>query len=309
MDWIFPIKWQLAPIGVCLFFVLSGFCVELGYGTKEVKVSYFIRKRIIKLYPIYAFTMLIGLGLAIVGHKEFCSIAIDLLLNSVLLQTLIPSFQSLNGIAWYVATISWLYLIYALVLRKLNSPTLITAMLIYMVLLDLLRPHVDAYGQTLWFYTFSPYSRVVEFCMGVLGARIFHNTKNTKLSQKQMVMLEGGIISAIVVYVLIDNDIRAHIWILSILYTMAFYVFSFQEGAISKFFSGKIFSCLSPYSYAFYMIHGLCYIFFMALLDVREKNYSILNITTVLLSIITAVVASYTIKYYDEKIQKKIKNI
>ncbi len=57
------------------------------------------------------------------------------------------------------------------------------------------------------------------------------------------------------------------------------------------------------------MIHGLCYIFFMTLLDVREKNYSILNITTVLLSIVTAVVASYTIKYYDGKIQKKIKNI
>lgn len=55
---------HLGGVAVTAFFILSGFCIYLGYGckfSKLTKESYFdfLKKRIIKIYPLYFVTICI----------------------------------------------------------------------------------------------------------------------------------------------------------------------------------------------------------------------------------------------------------
>lgn len=69
-----------------------------------------------------------------------------------------------------------------------------------------------------------------------------------------------------------------------------------------------VFCLLSPYTYSFYMIHGICYIFYMALFQVRERSFNEINIICIILSVLTAIVSAYILNNFNNRIISKLSN-
>jgi len=95
---------------VAYFFVLSGFCMMLGYRDKVLKSNFsyakYIKKRFAKTFPLHWVTLTVCVGLMIWQEHSFGSIR-TLLTNALLLQSWLPNdgiYFSYNAVSWYLST-------------------------------------------------------------------------------------------------------------------------------------------------------------------------------------------------------------
>jgi peptidoglycan/LPS O-acetylase OafA/YrhL len=66
--WFGPVEWPLGPIGVWIFFVISGFLISRillaargqGRGDGRALVNFYMR-RVLRIFPLYYFVLLVGL--------------------------------------------------------------------------------------------------------------------------------------------------------------------------------------------------------------------------------------------------------
>lgn len=105
-----------APWGanyVSLFFCLSGFCLTLG---KRLPAVSFYRRRLVRLLPPYWLAVVMWLPLwAIAPHnpRGWAGWPYDLLTHLTLTHTFFPAYvYSVNGVFWFVGTLTHLYLLY-----------------------------------------------------------------------------------------------------------------------------------------------------------------------------------------------------
>lgn len=102
---------------VTFFFILSGFCIALGYSDKfQVldfdKIKNFIMKRIMKLYPLYILTGFIGLIIAIVTKKVlWVKLCEFIFLYMTMIQSFLKNYSMFNSVAWFVSAIFLCYLL------------------------------------------------------------------------------------------------------------------------------------------------------------------------------------------------------
>lgn len=192
---------SLGGIAVTAFFVLSGFCIYLGYSDKFAqltKESYFRfeKKRIKKIYPLYILTtviMLLGqfisqtLGdyvLIHVVHRAARS-GIKLVLCSLMIQTLVPGYSlSGNGAGWFISSIFVIYLLTPFILLLLSKIKIsrvkaligIVFCFAFVFVFDELKTFlVEKTGKDIFielFYT-SPFTRIFEYLSGIFVAVIF----------------------------------------------------------------------------------------------------------------------------------------
>ena len=175
---------------VAAFFIISGFCMTLGYGEKVMKTDFswkaFMKRRAIKLYPLHIFAFL----LAWIGFR--CPIPHDLwntakmALNITLLQSWIPIkaiFFSYNAPSWYLCDILFFAAVFPFLyrlIRKLPSPL---KMVLAVVLLGgyiFLVNHLTE-NQLLGFLYVNPISRLLDCAIGILLALLFKHLMEQKL--------------------------------------------------------------------------------------------------------------------------------
>ncbi len=102
---------------VTFFFILSGFCIAIGYSDKfQVldfdKIKTFIMKRIIKIYPLYILTGFIGLIIAIVTKKVlWVKLCEFIFLYMTMIQSFLKNYSMFNSVAWFVSAIFLCYLL------------------------------------------------------------------------------------------------------------------------------------------------------------------------------------------------------
>jgi len=143
--WFQPLAGVAAQgyLGVPLFFVISGFCIHLGWTRQQVieaksRISWlsFWRRRIVRLYPPYFVVLLFSMLLVVVSYVLHVNTAIvaeypapksrwmalDFLAHTVMAHGFSPLFDKLGGNPpfWTLAREEYLYLLYAplLLLRR-----------------------------------------------------------------------------------------------------------------------------------------------------------------------------------------------
>ncbi|WP_196943300.1 acyltransferase family protein [Streptomyces sclerotialus] len=198
-SWSAPAFFLLGPVGVSLFFVLSGFVLTCSARETDTARSFW-RRRIVKIYPshlvVWVLIMLLfrGMGMprpvtdAVVAPTVLGDVA-----NALLVHTLIPLPQfglAGNGVAWSLTCELLFYLLFPLLLplvRRVRTGWLpvaagaatVAAWAVPMVSLGLGGPPFEQSSlpgdvtqpQLLFVYMFPP-SRLPEFVLGMILARM-----------------------------------------------------------------------------------------------------------------------------------------
>jgi len=294
-----------------MFFVLSGFGMQIGYGSKSYNLTFipYIQKRLKRLYPEYAISMILGgcYMIYVLGYDYVITI-LKFPIYVVASQTLTPFVSStgFNSPAWYVATLIWIYVGYFF-FSKIKTRYKWLAFAIYAIYLNLIWNTVSNQGLTTWLYYHSPYARCIDFLIGAIGGILYQRFPIKCKSITIMTLLEIIFMTGFTIFVLYDIGLR-YISLAGIFLSLTFYVFSHQKGWISQLFSIRTFGKLAKYSYSFYLIH---YLVIMTITKVLELQPGVTtkNIAWITVMFITTVVLAYMIQKTSTKIIEISKKI
>ena len=171
---------NLGPIGVSLFFVVSGLVVAYNYSTKfnilsKNELMNFYYSRLARIYPIYLITFVISLPVTyLTGFK---SSSVDAMVNLLMMQAWYPNGMqtfSFNSVAWFVSTI-WFFtlatpfLLYIINKLRISQSTVrlaMTALFLFVlsvVIAIQFTGKMEAYSFGWWFIYASPYFRIFDY--------------------------------------------------------------------------------------------------------------------------------------------------
>ena len=107
--------------GVSFFFILSGFVLSLGYGSRirEGTFSYgrFMQRRLWKIYPLHLLCLLFFL---VASRSDF---DLTVLFNALLLQSWVPDpnyYFSCNSVSWFLSSLLFCYLVFPFAYRRMS---------------------------------------------------------------------------------------------------------------------------------------------------------------------------------------------
>ena len=190
--------------GVAFFFILSGFVVSLGYGSKiregSFQYGHFLRRRLGKIYPLHLLCLLCFL---VVSGTDW---SLATVLNLFLLQSWVPNpdyYFSCNSVAWFLSSLLFCYLVFPVVYRRLSAGLTVAVFSVYM-LVYLVVP-ADRVNAILYVH---PLVRFVDFYIGMLLCRWYERGYRLSGSKWMEVLLVIGLIVTLAVYPWVDIRFR-----------------------------------------------------------------------------------------------------
>jgi peptidoglycan/LPS O-acetylase OafA/YrhL len=178
---IFPFTWNTwGEIGVTIFLVISGFGLGYTYRGHRVRLASFLLKRIVRIYPIYYFSLFLALAIHL-GVATRSSLLLDspfIVLPGFGWLDCVLAFTGLNAFAgkwggplvwssWFIGLIMTMYFSYPLIARGLKrSPWACMGLLFcisYISRIVVADSDILTGDQMHWF----PLNRVFEFGAGV----------------------------------------------------------------------------------------------------------------------------------------------
>lgn len=266
--------------GVTFFFMLSGFCLNLGYHERLEKLdkdSYlgFIKKRIVKIYPIYIIMQTLYLVFEIIKNPAIDNIKQLLsqwFISIPLLQMVIPSETlqiSLNAVSWFLSDLFLIYLITPLIIMfatsiqssmKKNIMVLIGLVFLYMTFvfysyrwLETERGH---------FITKSLPMNMLVFAIGIFmsNIRLRENVIPDNVIKKVFcsiieIVILGVSILLYLFGTVFFSDFKPYYFLKVLIFPFLILIFSYDGGVCSRVFSLKIFRILGDASFEFYLMH------------------------------------------------------
>lgn len=311
------------------FFILSGFCIALGYSDKfQVldfdKIKTFIMKRIIKIYPLYILTGFIGLIIAIVTKKVlWVKLCEFIFLYMTMIQSFLKNYSMFNSVAWFVSAIFLCYLLTPFVfyfLKKMAKVKSYLSIWIFLIIVSVLLspPFLDIKFYS-YFYHFPPI-RFLQYFSGILVG-IFYKDYLVKVdifeSKKHLKnFLDVVLIVFLVGLYLFSFKMKPY----ELIFTQVVYipVFSFSilylcsrtSSILNEFLNNKVNIFLGSISMECYLIHNLLIILFSKYLVKILPINSICNIFfvatillfgTIILSLIFKKLYSKVLEYFSQK--------
>ena len=185
-------------VAVQMFFVLSGFVMTIGQSTLPCNFVPFMKKRLSKLYPLYFVSLLLGLCyMVLVLDFGLLRSFTKLPFYICCLQTVTPfiSATGFNSPGWYVATLLWIYMFFFCFEQLPKIKWFLLC--IWVGLLVLVKPIINDAGYGLWLYYFSPFSRFIDFAIGMIAAKMYQRHPlniNSKVVMTciELILLGGG---------------------------------------------------------------------------------------------------------------------
>ena len=193
---------SIGYVGVSFFFVLSGFILVYTYAGKSMNSRDFWRARFARVYPAYAFALLLTTPFFLFTVQHYNEIKLPFMafevahvklaaaLEILLLQAWVPpAALSWNAVGWSLSVEAFFYLLFPLLLLRYSrfSRRRLFAIMLFCWLASnlistsytLLRPdgviNPDANVYTSWMNAvkFFPLARLPEFLMGMAAGFVF----------------------------------------------------------------------------------------------------------------------------------------
>lgn len=253
---------------VDLFFILSGFFFILTTNIKESSFIDFIKKKIIRFYPVLIFLMFITFVISLFGILKF-----DLYTNILTLFGLngtgLTLEQSGNiGRFWYVSAMLWVMLLFYYLLKNFDKKyvNLSIGLMIYFSYLFILNAKGGRISgpTTTYAYIFN-----IGMLRAVAGIGIGYfignwyksnidTIRNICLSLKQQIFI--SVVELLCLFFIINNLLLHKIKyknniIFILVFTLTIVLFLIRKGFFSKLLDKDIWLKLSKYTYSFYMSH------------------------------------------------------
>ena len=214
--------------GVSFFFVLSGFILVYTYSGRPTSAKAFWGARFARVYPAYAFALLISLPFFLWGAAHFAEIGVPFMafeaahtkiaaaLEIFLLQSWVPpAALSWNAVGWSLSVEAFFYLLFPFLLtrfERLSRTQLLCVITLCWVVSNAISGsyavfhpdgvlHPDGYTATSWiqFVKFFPMVRLPEFLMGMATGILFlRSSRNARLAAPLVLggLLAVGLVAA-----------------------------------------------------------------------------------------------------------------
>jgi len=264
----FPFNYSPVKLGflnslVSYFFVLSGFVLVIAYEKfKEINFRLFIKKRFIRIYPVYFLALIL-----ILGFLLFYSLDIDykaVILNLFFLQAWIPQKAlSFNYPAWALSVEFFFYLIFPFLYNKIYkkiSFKKITLLIfgfwllnqiiyLFFVNRSLENNNFSVYKNFLFFFPLLHFSSfLIGNCAGFLVLR----KKNWKPKNFDIFLI--AILVLILFLFFYFKGVFFHNGLLAPLFILILIFLSFNNGFFTWLFNRRIFIFLGDISYGIYIL-------------------------------------------------------
>ncbi|NQY11950.1 MAG: acyltransferase [Flavobacteriales bacterium] len=299
------------PIGVHLFFVLSGFLIT-HLMVSEEKVSgkfnlwHFYLRRVLRIWPLYYLVMILGIFVlpSFVNTFTFDG---SIIKNLLFWNNFDSTHHAINvGVAWSVAIEEQFYLVWPLVFLLLkNKKALILGcftLFILSVLFIINNPIESNY------HTFG---NVTYLMSGCIGALLFSEYKvqfeNSVVAKSKALPILIIVTVFFVLIPIINNDLL----ILSVVFLPICYMNIIFNLVINNSEKVSFFSKLGKYTYGMYLYHITVIILVRIVFDKLNADYfndPLVNILVSLISLAITIVISIFSYNYFEKYFLKIKS-
>ena len=276
--WVhFPTPKGNSVNAITFFFMLSGFVGAYslegrikGCGIKDIFI--FMKKKILKIYPLYLISTLAYIGVMYLSAVLFGSEAVpagelvpQLIKNLFLLQSWWPGgYFLINGVSWFLSTLMFLYLFTLPVcsimekICKMKRGRLIMLLMI-MLLIALLAVYnytLHGINDEFWLYIFPP-ARLGEYFIGIIiGYYILSIKKDAGGTRIVFTVLEIAALLQWVFIMMIPAEgwrYRVMEWVIPNVILIG--IFAYGRGHLSKLFSKKIFAFLGDVSFECFLLH------------------------------------------------------
>lgn len=304
---------------VCFFFILSGFVLSYGYGSRlsieGLTYKNFLVPRLTKLYPLHWMLLPVGIW---IGRGFLEQTYYYLPANFLLLQSWIPtpnSYFSGNGISWFLSTTLFLYLIFPYLWKFCSRLTIRCNLFIYIILIvvrSVLEFAISGEAKVDWLYI-NPATRWMDFTVGIITFLIYKKL-NAKNSAKRMlwqifvflsVMLTLGVfyITHNVKYPLVLFWIAYSCLICGSVMIENLYGDDFQQRHM-KF--THVINDLSSISFSFYLLHQIV---ILELFNHKPLNLLDNNIVKFFIILIICTFLAYiSYHYFERPISRRLKS-
>jgi peptidoglycan/LPS O-acetylase OafA/YrhL len=272
---------ELGYTGVSLFFVLSGFILVYTYQGRDVPPEQFFRARFARIYPAYAFSLLLTAPFFVLGMYVFkvpflIWSAAHPVVSALSVLALLQAWNPLgalawNAVAWSLSVEAFFYTVFPLVLgwfaRRGKSQIFLLLLLFWITSLTvsggymLLRPDglasVDSNvlnSPWLNVVKFNPLARLPEFLLGMCGGMLF---LRNSVSRKWATPLVLGALAAILAVAFFSPAIPypiLHTGLLSGVFGALIYGFALGP-SWANFLNTRLLVLFGDASYSLYLLH------------------------------------------------------
>ena len=195
--------------GVSFFFILSGFVLSLGYGSRirEGTFSYgrFMQRRLWKIYPLHLLCLLFFL---VASRSDF---DLTVLFNALLLQSWVPDpnyYFSCNSVSWFLSSLLFCYLVFPFAYRRMS--VWLTLVVFSACVLTYFVVPEEKVNAILYVY---PLVRFVDFYIGMLLCRWFERGYRVPQAGWLECLLIVCLVTALAVYPWMDVKFRKSAWL------------------------------------------------------------------------------------------------
>ena len=288
-----------------VLFIVSGFLVGYRYFGSLTPVTWkeslrYVSVKLVKFWPLHLVTLLVvmfKMRSTIISWKEWMTALLDIFL----LQAWSPSTKSVfmfNGASWFLSALIFCYFMSPLFLRLANS---VKMSIVLFPLVFIVRYIIEYAGVFFpnYFFGFnihiSPFIRCLEFFLGMLMVPLFLFLK-AKV-QYSTTLLFSIYEILIMLAIIISSVSRNRLWLRAdfvFIFCLFVFIFSFNEGIVSRLFSARIFVMFSKIQFEFYILH-------QAVIQCMRNDYGKLFMDWKMQSIalfVTIIVVSLVYKKY-----------
>jgi len=258
---------------VAAFFILSGFCLTLGYKERIMSGNFnyidYLKVRFAKFYTIHWVTLLVFVIIAFCAGELILNKRL-LLTNILLLQSWIPEklyYFSYNAIAWYLSTALFAYLCFPMIITMLHKIQLkqriglFVAMLIAYGAVAYAMPTEDYHAML---YV-NPVCRCVDFVIGIYLAEWLTSIRSERICKYNWIFDLGLIASFValnIVSMRLSDDFRmigAIFWLPACSMIFCLCLASKTQSPLSKLLGSKFVQKTTACSFSM-MMWSICLI-------------------------------------------------
>lgn len=312
---------------VTFFFCLSGFTLHYNYHQKIKTIPYwkFFLMRYLRVWPLHAVMFIVSIFLfypegtkSILNHLS----RFELIQIFTLTQSLNPKekvYYGVNGIAWFISTLVFLYASFPFISVGINRKPYTTIVVIlsiiftYLIIAKNIFYNQAITGNAVGLGSINPIPRLFDFTLGIatceyLLRKGFINYKQKGINNAQQTiwtLLEISVFSIVPIAVYFSIHFVYHIFghpvitswlhgsLTSLFYCPLIALIAYEKGGISRLLSTKAFMWLGSISYAIYLVHNLLIGFWK-----RNIEPSPLPLSLQVLSFLVVLIAISACGYY-----------
>lgn len=314
-------------LAVDFFFIIAGFFLfyRRDFG---IKISDFVKSRIIRLYPLVLLYSIISILFGFFVYKINNYIPYEQILRLLLIDNIGLNLVH-SGITWYVSVLFWCSLFYFYIIKYFEKKYIdlfipLIIIFCYSFLIHAYKGNITGHTQSFDFiYNAGVLRGLAGLGLGIIIAKIYSelgdlNNKISFYSKIIYSIAEGVLLYFVINFTCLKKLSYYSNFIIIVAFAILFFLFLLNKGYISNLLNNRFLGYLGRYTYSIFIIHRFVQntikIYVLPINTNFVSNHIYITIFLVtLLCIIAGIITYYLIEKpsfnYLKKYEKQTKKI